>query len=203
MAAEFNNLRLIESFAGNGNNCGFYGYGTLDAKATVETAGYFNVHKKILHIGDIIAVAGGLGGVPYHSSYVVSAVSPNVVLTEHSSVTQNAVQEIVFQKISTKAADAEVFRYVPSFPGVIANITTVLNAALATADATFSVAINGVAVTGGVVTAASAGSAAGDVDSAAPSANNAFDAGDVITVTVGGGSTATATANGTLQLTPT
>ncbi|MDP2206985.1 MAG: hypothetical protein Q8K65_11845 [Alphaproteobacteria bacterium] len=202
MPADFNGLRLIESFGSAGKSNGFYGYGTNDTKAAVETAGYFNPHKKVLVVGDIISVAGDLDGTPFHSSYVVSAIGENVVLTEHAAVTQNVLQEINFEKISTKASDAEVFRFVPSFAGSITKAYSVLNAALATGNATLTLAINGVAVTNGVITATQAGSAAGDVDVATPTALNVFAAGDVITVTVGGASTATATANGTLQLTP-
>ncbi|HCS22609.1 MAG TPA: hypothetical protein PLW48_03820 [Alphaproteobacteria bacterium] len=179
-------------------------YATNDTKNAIEGAGYFNAAVKHLKKGAMIDVAGDLDGTPFHTSYVVSSNNgTDVVLTEHAAVTQNVMQEINFTKISTKAADAEVFRFVPSFAGRITKFYSVLNAALATGNATLTLAINGVAVTNGVITATQAGSAAGDVDVATPTAANTFAAGDVITVTVGGASTATATANGTLQLTPT
>jgi hypothetical protein len=61
--------------------------------------------------------------------------------------------------------------------------------------ATIVGAINGVAVTGGVLTIAEADSAAGDIDTATPSAANTGAAGALITATVGGASTATETLN--------
>lgn len=182
-------------------------YVTNDAFAVVEAAGYFNTARDNgwLTQGDIVEVAGDLDGTPFHSSYVFDTVpaSGNVTITESKAVTQNVFQEVAFEAISTKAADGAVLRYVPSFAGTLDKIYTVLNAALATGDATFTAAIGGVAVTGGVVTATQAGSAASDVDVATPSAANVFAAGDVITVTVAGASTATATANLSMKMTPT
>lgn len=100
-----------------------------------------------------------------------------------------------YSALSSKASDAAVARFVAPFKFKILSVRTVLNAALATADATFTAAIAGVAVTGGVVTATESGSAAGDIDAATPTAANTGAAGALITVTAGGGSTATATAN--------
>ncbi len=110
-----------------------------------------------------------------------------------------------FEKISSKASDAEVARWVAGSAGSITKLYTVLNAALATADATVQLKINGTNVgstTTGLVTATQSGSAAGDVDVATPLTTNlTFAAGDVISVTVGGGSTATATLNATVEYT--
>lgn len=104
-------------------------------------------------------------------------------------------------KISSKAADAEVFRFVATKAGTITLFKTVLNAALATADATATLKVNATAVTGGVVTMTQAASAAGQVNTTTPSALNTFVAGDVVSITVGGGSTATATFNARVEFT--
>lgn len=196
----FNNLRRVADFGSKGE----YNYATNDLKSAVETAGYFDGKAlTMLEVGDLIKVAGDLDGTPFHSSYVVSGNDGSTVtLTEHAAVTQNVLQEVRLPDISTKASDAAVVRYVPTFDGAITSVKSVLNAALATGDATLTVAVNGSDVTDGVITATQSGSAAGDVDSATPSAANTFSAGDVITVTGGGSSTATATAGVTLQLTP-
>lgn len=104
--------------------------------------------------------------------------------------------------LSTKGADAAVLRFVSPVAGAIAKIYSVLNAALATGNATLTAAINGTPVTGGAITVTESGSAAGDVDSATPSAANTVAAGDVITITGGGSSTATGTATVSLLITP-
>lgn len=200
MAFTNNALILIR---GVGRNQHFY-YATDDTKATVEGAGYFNAAVAALPKGSIIQVAGDIDGTPFHTSYIVSANDGSAVtLTEHAAVTQNNTQEIFMPKISTKGSDAEVFRYVPNFAGVISTIRSVMNAALATGDATLTAKINGTNVTNGVLTLTNSGSAAGDVDIATPTAARTFAAGDVISITCGGASTATATANVSLKLTPT
>jgi len=66
---------------------------------------------------------------------------------------------------------------------------TVIDGALATGNATVTMAVGGVGVTGGVVTITQSGSAADDVAFAVPSAANDCDAREVITGTVGGTST--------------
>lgn len=190
--------------SGSGAALQSHDYVSNDTKAQIETAGYFNPVKALLKVGDTLTVTGDLDGVPWHSSYVVASVPTNgdVTLTEHSSVVQNVTHEITMNKISSKASDAEVFRFVPNFNGRISKIRTVLNNVLATADATVQAKINGTNVTNGLVTIANAGSAAGDVDEADPTAANTFTAGQVITLTVGGGSTATGTFNASLTLIP-
>lgn len=102
---------------------------------------------------------------------------------------------LCYNGLSSKASDAAVARFVAPVAGTITLVQTVLNGALATGDATFTTAIAGTGVTGGVVTATQSGSAAGDVDSATPTALNTVAVGDLITVTGGGSSSATATAN--------
>lgn len=110
-----------------------------------------------------------------------------------------------FEKISSKAADAEVARIVADRAGTITGFKTVLNGALATGDATVQLKINGSNVgstTTGLITQTQSGSAAGDVDTATPLTTNlTFVAGDVISVTAGGASTATATFNTTIAFT--
>ena len=106
-----------------------------------------------------------------------------------------------FEGISSKAADAEVVRWVAPRACTIVKVYTVLNAACATADATVTGKINASAITNGVVTIAYSGSAAGDVDVASPSAANVLAAGDVLNFTVGGGSTATGTFNMSVDFT--
>jgi hypothetical protein len=106
---------------------------------------------------------------------------------------------LTFDKVSSKASDAEVARFVIPFACVISKFYTILNAALATADATVQAKKNGSNIgstTTGLATVTEAASAAGDVDSATPLTTNlSLAAGDILSFTVGGGSTATATLN--------
>ena len=102
------------------------------------------------------------------------------------------------------ASNADVARFVCPFDATIQQIDTVLNSALATGDATVTVAVAGSGVTGGVVTITQSGSAAGDIDTATPtgaSNDNDCDQGELITATVGGSSTSGA-GNVMLHLAP-
>jgi hypothetical protein len=100
-----------------------------------------------------------------------------------------------FRPVSVKASDAAVVRVVSPVAGSITRIRSVSNEALATGDATLTGKIGATAITGGVITIAQAGSAAGDVDEATPTANNTVVPGSVISLTGGGASTATGDAD--------
>ncbi len=108
-------------------------------------------------------------------------------------------------KISSKAADAEIFRFVIPRACTLVTAYTVINAALATADATVQLKKNGSNIgstTTGLITITQSGSAAGDVDTCTPLTTNvSLAAGDVVTAVVAGGSTATGTFNITLDFT--
>lgn len=81
-------------------------------------------------------------------------------------------------------------KYIVSpFAGDIIAITSIIEGTIATADDTLSSTIGGVAITGGDVTIAFTGSAAGDIDSATPSAANTVAIGDYISVATDGAST--------------
>lgn len=88
--------------------------------------------------------------------------------------------------IADGSADAAYYVVAPH-AGVIKKIWSVIDGAVGTADITITPAIDGAAVTDGVVTIATSGSAAGDIDSATPSAANAVTAGQAIRLTVAGG----------------
>lgn len=90
--------------------------------------------------------------------------------------------------------------FVPGFRGKIRKIHSVLNGAIATADAGLTTKIGGVAVTGGGVTIANASSAAGDYDSAVPSGNNTFTQTQAIEVETDGASTNTVSVVLTFEL---
>lgn len=87
-------------------------------------------------------------------------------------------------------AGAAVYRVVSPVAGTIKKLWSVLEGALTVGDATLTGKIGATPITDGAITITQAGSAAGDVDSATPSAANVVAAGDVISVTVGGTNTA-------------
>jgi DNA/RNA endonuclease YhcR with UshA esterase domain len=75
--------------------------------------------------------------------------------------------------------------------GKIIKIISVLGGAITTANADVTTAINGTTVTGGGFTVAHSGSAAGDIDTAEPTAANNVSEGQYITITSDGGSSTT------------
>jgi len=84
--------------------------------------------------------------------------------------------------------------------GTIRKVYSVITGTIATADAAITIAINGVDVTGGVITIEDAGSDAGDVDECTPTALNVVAAGDAISFTSDGASTNTVRANFTILI---
>lgn len=74
------------------------------------------------------------------------------------------------------------------FRGKIVKTFSVLGGTLTTADAAVAVAVNGSAVTNGGLTISYSGSAAGDFDSAVPTAANTVNEDDVISFTPSGAS---------------
>lgn len=79
-----------------------------------------------------------------------------------------------------------VYRVVSPVVGTVTKIYSVIAGALTTGNATLTGKIGTTAITDGALTITQSGSAAGDVDIAAPSANNELGEGDVLSVTVGG-----------------
>lgn len=70
--------------------------------------------------------------------------------------------------------------------GKVVAIYSIIDAALTTGDEDLTAKIGGSAVTGGAITITQSGSAAGDVDSATPSAANTFSEGDALEVETDG-----------------
>ena len=75
--------------------------------------------------------------------------------------------------------------------GKIIEIISVLGGAITTANSAVTTAINGTTVTGGGFTVAHTSSAAGDIDTAEPTAANNVSEGQYITITSDGGSSTT------------
>lgn len=90
----------------------------------------------------------------------------------------------------------------PGFSGRIRAAHTALNGAISGANAGITLKINGTAVTGGTITIAHSGSAAGDIDSCVPTGANSFTADQAIEIETDGASTDTAAVMITLELVP-
>ena len=90
----------------------------------------------------------------------------------------------------------------PGFDGKIVRISSVINGTIATANATLTPKISGTAVTGGAITVAYSGSAAGDVDSSTPTGANTFSATDNIEIETSGASTNTVKCFITIEVVP-
>lgn len=88
--------------------------------------------------------------------------------------------------IADGSAEA-VYYLLSPVAGTISNIYTVTDGSVATADITVTAAIGATGVTNGVVTIATAASAAGDIDVATPTALNVVTAYSAVNFTVTGG----------------
>ena len=82
--------------------------------------------------------------------------------------------------------------------GKVIKITTVLGGTIATANATVTAKVNTTNITGGALTIAHSGSAAGDIDSVEPTAANNVVEGDFIALATDGASTNTHTLHFTI-----
>lgn len=91
---------------------------------------------------------------------------------------------------------------VPGVAGTLVLVSNVIDAAITAADAGLTFEIGGVEVTGADITIANAGSAAGDVDQATPTALNVITASEAIEVVKDGLSTTTSNGVVTLEILP-
>jgi len=90
-------------------------------------------------------------------------------------------------KITDISTAGSTFVAVPDGGKIIKILTSIKNA-ITSDDAALSFEIDGTAVTGGGITIAYDGSAAGDVDTATPTAANRVEEGDAIEIITDGGS---------------
>lgn len=133
--------------------------------------------------GDEFVVASG-GAIT-----VESGGSLTVAGSTLSDITASAT-EINEQVLTLDIADGSAegtYHIVCPHAGTISKIWTVIDGAVSTADITVTAAIGATPVTNGVVTIATSGSAAGDIDSATPTAANTVTAGQAVNFTVTGG----------------
>lgn len=114
---------------------------------------------------------------------------------------QNLKTKLVTVSIGDVSTAGSVF-VPPGVAGTIVKFSNVIDAAITAADAGLTLEIGGVAVTGAGITIENAGSAAGDVDQAVPSALNVITASEAIEIVKDGLSTTTSNGVVTLEILP-
>lgn len=95
-------------------------------------------------------------------------------------------ESVLSLDIADGSADATYYLVSPH-AGTISKIYTVIDGVVSTADITVTANIGATPVTNGAVTIATASSAAGDIDSATPTAANTLTAGQALNLVVAGG----------------
>lgn len=128
---------------------------------------------------EFIVASGGVLDIESGGSFKIAGTAVAATATELN-------EYVVNLDIADGSAEA-VYYVVCPHAGTISKIWTVTDDAVGTANITVTAAIGATGVTNGVVTIATAGSAAGDVDSATPSALNTVTAGQAVNFTVTGG----------------
>lgn len=96
------------------------------------------------------------------------------------------VEEYMYLDVADMSADATYYLIAPC-GGRLKRIQAIVDGAIGTADVTVTPSLNGVAVTGGVVTLPTSGSAAGTNADAAPAVPPNVVRGDKISLAVAGG----------------
>lgn len=138
---------------------------------------------------EMVVSSGGALTIESGGTLTVAGVTVDETTLAMTGLTASAVelnQYSLTLDIADGTAEA-VYYLVCPHAGTIAKIYTVIDGVVSTADITVTAAIGATPVTGGVVTIATAASAAGDIDSATPSAANVVTAGQAINLTVTGG----------------
>lgn len=143
------------------------------AQATITTGGINGV------IGATTAAAGSFTTLSASSTFTLGGTAVTAAAFEIN-------EQVLCLDIADGSADTTYYVVCPH-AGTISRIWTVIDGAVATADITITANIGATPVTGGVVTIATAASAAGDIDSATPTAANVVTAGQAVNFVVAGG----------------
>lgn len=126
-----------------------------------------------------------------HEAKGVSSATDGQVLTAASGVNSFAfVPEWFTWELDDISTASSTWLPAP-YDGTVTDIKSILHGAIATADDTITMEINGVAVTGVSMTVAYSGSAAGDVDTDTATALNTFSENDKLEFITTGASTNT------------
>ena len=188
--------------SGDGSVKSVHHYSTNDTLAVVEAANYFDSAAPFMNAGDTILVTGDVDGTLFTKQYGVASISVANVVVITGAANQTFTSKHVLN-VSVALTNGVSGWVVAPIAATIDNIYSVLNGAITTNDAVLTFDIGGTGITDGVLTIANSGSAAGDIDTDAPSAVNTVAAGDLIKCTVSGTPGGSETAEITFDMTPT
>jgi hypothetical protein len=138
---------------------------------------------------ELVCASGGAITVESGGTLTVAGVtvdSSTLALTGLTASATQLNQVILSFDIADGSAEATYYLVCPH-AGTVAKIWTVTDGVVSTADITITPNIGATPLTSGVVTIATAASAAGDVDSSTPSAANVVTAGQALNFVVTGG----------------
>lgn len=138
---------------------------------------------------ELVVASGGALTIESGGTLTVAGVTVDETTLAMTGLTASAIElnrYVVNLDIADGSAEA-VYYVVCPHAGDIKKIWTVIDDVVSTADITITAKIGATGVTNGVVTIATAASAAGDVDSATPTAANTVTAGQAVNFTVTGG----------------
>lgn len=138
---------------------------------------------------ELVVASGGAITVESGGSLTVAGVTIDASTLALNGLTASATelnQYSLTLDIADGSADATYYLVCPHAGDIVA-IYSVIDGTVSTADITITANIGATGVTNGVVTITQSGSAAGDVDSATPTAANTVAAGDAINLVVAGG----------------
>ena len=192
MAFNIDGFRTIENGgaigSGEGSSKRIHHYATDDLLSLVDDSGYFNDAYLLLNKGDLIFVSGDVDGTPATNCFMVTSAqgATTVTTSGFATVTQTFVNQHTHQ--DSVALTDGTYQLTPfAYAGTITAIYTVLRAgAVTTNDAVLTFRIGTTNITTGVITITASGSAAGDVDTCAPSAANVVAAGNYLSCVVSG-----------------
>lgn len=115
--------------------------------------------------------------------------------------TPSASRKFITAHIADVSTPGQIY-VVPGFRGKIIKATSALNGEITLADSILTLKIGGTAVTGGSMTVAFSGSAAGDVDTCSPTALATFNSDQAVEIETDGGSTGAVAVTITLEVEP-
>ena len=171
---------------------------TLVGKATTDTMTNKTLTSPVINTG--------VSGTAVLDSDIMSGASATTISTSESikayvdsSVAPNT--KFINGEIADVSSAASSWTISP-VSGTITKIWTVLEGAITVGDAAITFELAGTPITDGGITIANAASAAGDIDSATPSAANTVTVGQAIEIITDGGSTDAAKATVLFEVTP-
>ena len=183
-----------------------YLYTTTDPIATVNTANYFLTASRILNVGDMLIIASSTGGTREISFAFVNAVTVDSTVDINDGLSlisgaQAGAKVLVQGSFADVATANSIFLMAP-VAGTVSLISTKLGGAITTADSILAAKVNA-GTTMGAITVAFTGSAVGDLDTLAPSANNTVAVGDWIRIDTDGAASGAASLSIAVEISPT